>query len=70
MPPAEVIPTALKYAAAIIAASPDAVQSTKDALVKVQQYPDFDEAYRNHIMGEKSRKVYYGENVQVSVLSL
>ena len=61
------MPTALKIAADIVAASPDAVQSTKDALLKVQQYSDYEEAYMKHIEGEKSQKLYEGENIKVGL---
>lgn len=67
VPPAKVVETALSYAKEIVSNSPDAVQSTKKALLLSQSY-NHREAHRQHLKSKEGRRVYAGENIQVGIL--
>ena len=59
-----VLPTALSLAQQIIANSPDAVQSTKQALLLSQSMGHNDVVHR-HVWSDTSRRVYKGKNIKV-----
>lgn len=64
VPKPQLITTAVKYVSLIVAASPDAVISTKDGLLKAQDFGSMEETFRAHAAGEKSQNVYSGENIK------
>ena len=65
VPPSKVVETALSLAKEIVNNSPDAVQSTKKALLLSQSY-GFRETYKRHLRSKESLRVYKGENIKVS----
>ncbi|KDQ14691.1 hypothetical protein BOTBODRAFT_159123 [Botryobasidium botryosum FD-172 SS1] len=64
VPQSQLIATAVEYASRIVVASPDAVLSTKDGLLKAQDFGSMEEIFRAHVAGEKSQNVYKGENIK------
>ncbi|PFH47580.1 hypothetical protein AMATHDRAFT_67495 [Amanita thiersii Skay4041] len=63
VPPDQVLPCAISVAKEITANSPDAVQSTKVALLLAQKH-NVDETYVTHIWSPETRRVYAGENIK------
>lgn len=63
-PADSVLPTALSLAQQIIANSPDAVQSTKQALL-LSQGMGHNEVVHRHVWSDTSRRVYKGRNIKV-----
>lgn len=63
VPQTDVISTALAVAREIIANSPDAVQSTKEALLTSQKL-NVHETFQVHVTGPVSTRVYGGENIK------
>ena len=68
VPSAEVLSTALAVAKEVVANSPDAVQSTKEALLLSQKH-NFDEAFKMHVGSSVSTRVYKGDNIKVRTFS-
>jgi len=64
VPPSQVLPTALSFAKEIVANSPDAVQSTKKALLEGQTHASLEDAVIQHVLGWESRRVYESENIR------
>ncbi|KAI0830820.1 enoyl-CoA hydratase/carnithine racemase [Trametes gibbosa] len=64
VPPAEVLPTALAWAGAIIENSPDAVQSTKRALLIASRSGSVEEAVVAHVNSKESKRAFTSENIQ------
>ncbi|KAF5312114.1 hypothetical protein D9619_002431 [Psilocybe cf. subviscida] len=62
-PADSVLPTALSLAQQIIANSPDAVQSTKQALL-LSQGMGHNEVVHRHVWSDTSRRVYKGRNIK------
>lgn len=63
----DVLRTALAWAAEIARNSPDAVQSSKRALMHVADAPGVEDAFLRHVLGEESKRVYDGENIQEGI---
>ncbi|KAF8902192.1 enoyl-CoA hydratase [Gymnopilus junonius] len=63
VPASELIRTALATAEQIVANSPDAVQSTKAALLLSQKH-NFTETVLTHAWGPQSKQVYKGANIK------
>ena len=57
------MPKALEWAASIIANSPDAVWSTKRALVLAKEY-GVEQSMQMHALGEESRRMFRSENIK------
>lgn len=65
VPSSEVVSEAISIAKAIVANSPDAVQSTKYGLL-LSQSNSPEEAFQKHTFSSESGRVYKGENIKVS----
>lgn len=65
VPSANVLPTALALADEIIENSPDAVQSTKRALLIASRSGSVEEAVVAHISSKESKRAFVSENIQV-----
>ncbi len=70
VPKAEVLPTAIEWAKQLCQNSPDAVQSTKKALVLAQQLSDVEDVVVAHTRSKEALQVYAGENIKVCLLCL
>lgn len=68
VPTAEVLPKALAIAKEVIANSPDAVQSTKEALLLSQKH-NLRDAFTTHVQSPTSTRVYKGDNIKVRIIS-
>lgn len=68
VPKQNVLQTALDWAQQIVQNSPDAVQSTKRALVLAGQHGSIEQATQVHARTTESKRAYMGENIQVSSL--
>lgn len=66
VPKQNVLQTALDWAQQIVQNSPDAVQSTKRALVLAGQHGSIEQATQVHARTVESKRAYKGENIQVS----
>lgn len=64
VPLSSLLDTAISYAKRIIENSPDAVQSTKHALVSSLQEGGVDEAFIKHAWSSESKRVYLGTNIK------
>ncbi|KAF8738035.1 hypothetical protein RHS02_05979, partial [Rhizoctonia solani] len=64
VPQSQVLNTAINLAKEIISNSPDAVWSTKKALLDGQQYASLEEAVIKHNLSEESKRVYQGDNIR------
>ncbi|CAE6527599.1 unnamed protein product [Rhizoctonia solani] len=64
VPPSQVLSTAINLANEIISNSPDAVWSTKKALLDGQAYGNLEEAVVTHNLSEESKRVYQGDNIR------
>lgn len=64
VPKEDVLAEALKMAERIVACSPDAVQSTKSALLLSQQTGSVAQAFTDHINSAVSDRVFKGENIK------
>ncbi|TCD62629.1 hypothetical protein EIP91_006613 [Steccherinum ochraceum] len=64
VPKAQVLATALEFARQINANSPDAVQSTKRALILNRQKADVEEVVATHLRSAESRRNYASENIK------
>ncbi|CEL54381.1 enoyl-CoA hydratase [Rhizoctonia solani AG-1 IB] len=64
VPQAQVLSTAINLAKEIISNSPDAVWSTKKALLEGQQYASLEEAVIKHNLSAESKRVYQGDNIR------
>ncbi|KAG8736918.1 hypothetical protein FRC10_008757 [Ceratobasidium sp. 414] len=69
VPPSQVLSTAVGLAKEIVANSPDAVWSTKKALLEGQKYASLEEAVIEHNLSEVSKKVYQGDNIREGLLA-
>ena len=69
VPGSKVLSTAMSLAQQITANSPDAVQSSKVALLLSQKH-NFQETFTTHNMSPESRRVYKGANIKVLVFFL
>lgn len=69
VPPSQVLSTAVSVAKEIVSNSPDAVWSTKKALLEGQQYASLEEAVIRHNLSEESKKVYQGDNIREGLLA-
>ncbi|KAG8793520.1 hypothetical protein FRC12_002480 [Ceratobasidium sp. 428] len=69
VPPSQVLSTAIELANEIVANSPDAVWSTKKALLEGQQYASLEEAVIKHNLSEESKSVYQGDNIREGLLA-
>ncbi len=67
VPADQVLSTAIDLAKEITRNSPDAVQSTKVALLLAQKY-GVEEAFRTHVWSPEARRVYEGDNIKVCLL--
>ena len=65
VPGSKVLSTAISLAQQITANSPDAVQSSKVALLLSQKH-NFSETFTTHTLSPESRRVYKGANIKVS----
>jgi len=65
VPPSELLSAALHLAQQINGNSPDAVQSTKLALL-LSQNRTYEEALQKHMWTPENSRVYKGENIKVS----
>ena len=65
VPGSKVLSTAISLAQQITSNSPDAVQSSKAALLLSQKH-NFLETFTTHILSPESRRVYKGANIKVS----
>ncbi|KAE9396965.1 enoyl-CoA hydratase [Gymnopus androsaceus JB14] len=63
VPSSEVVSEAISIAKAIVANSPDAVQSTKYGLLLSQSHSP-EEAFQKHTFSSESGRVYKGENIK------
>ncbi|KAF8346096.1 enoyl-CoA hydratase/carnithine racemase [Amanita rubescens] len=63
VPADKVLSTAIDLAKEITRNSPDAVQSTKVALLLAQKY-GVEEAFRTHVWSLESKRVYEGDNIK------
>ena len=69
VPPSQVLSTAVSLAKEIISNSPDAVWSTKKALLEGQQHASLEEAVIRHNLTEESKRVYQGDNIREGLLA-
>lgn len=65
VPASKVLSTAISLAQQITSNSPDAVQSSKVALLLSQKH-NFPETFTTHNLSPESRRVYKGANIKVS----
>ena len=68
VPKAEVIPTAIEWAKQLCQNSPDAVQSTKRALVLTNQLGDVEDVVVAHARSKEMLHVYGGQNLKACSL--
>jgi translation initiation factor 2 alpha subunit (eIF-2alpha) len=66
VPKAQLLQTAIEWAFKITQNSPDAVQSTKRALIEATKHGDVEQATLAHIQSPESTRVYQGKNIKVS----
>jgi 1,4-dihydroxy-2-naphthoyl-CoA synthase len=66
VPKAQLLQTAIEWAFRITQNSPDAVQSTKRALIEAAKHGDVEQATLANIRSPESQRVYQGENIKVS----
>lgn len=66
VPKAQLLRTAIEWAFKITQNSPDAVQSTKRALIEAAKHGDVEQATLAHIRSLESTRAYQGENIKVS----
>ena len=66
VPKAEVLPTAIEWAKQLCQNSPDAVQSTKKALVLAQQLSDVEDVVVAHTRSKECLRVFAGDNIKAS----
>ncbi|THH33169.1 hypothetical protein EUX98_g1022 [Antrodiella citrinella] len=64
VPKSQVLAAALDFALQICQNSPDAVQSTKRALVLTKQIADVEDVVAAHIRSPEGRRAYMSENIQ------
>lgn len=64
VPPSDLLPTAIRIAQQITQNSPDAVQSTKNAL-QLSQSHGFEDTVEMHVWSHESKRVYTGANIKV-----
>lgn len=67
--PSQVLSTAVSLAKEIVSNSPDAVWSTKKALLEGQQHSSLEDAVIRHNLSEESKKVYQGDNIREGLLA-
>jgi enoyl-CoA hydratase/carnithine racemase len=68
VPTSAVLSTALAVAKELVANSPDAVQSTKEALLLSQTH-NFRDTFLAHVKSSVSTRVYKGDNIKVWIFS-
>lgn len=66
VPKAQLLQTAIDWAVRITQNSPDAVQSTKRALIEAARHGDVEQATLANIRSPESIRVHQGENIKVS----
>ena len=66
VPKAQLLQSAIEWAFRITQNSPDAVQSTKRALIETAKHGDIEQATVAHIQSPESTRTYQGENIKVS----
>jgi enoyl-CoA hydratase/carnithine racemase len=66
VPHDELIPTAIAWARSITQNSPEAVASTKRALIIAQQVGNFEQATISGAYSQESKQTYTGENIKAS----
>lgn len=64
VPKAQLLQTAIEWAFRITQNSPDAVQSTKRALIEAAKHGDVEQATLANIRSPESQRVYQGENIK------
>jgi len=64
VPKAEVLRTALAWAAEIVSNSPDSVQSTKRALLLTNRHANVEDVVLEHTRSKESKRHYSGENIK------
>lgn len=69
VPPSQVLSTAVNLAKEIVSNSPEAVWSTKKALLDGQKYASVEEAVVQHNLSEESKRVYQGDNIREGLLA-
>jgi enoyl-CoA hydratase/carnithine racemase len=67
VPRDQLLPTTIEWARQITQNSPDAVQSTKRALIEAAKHGNIEQATFAHIWSPESGRSYRGENMKVSV---
>jgi enoyl-CoA hydratase/carnithine racemase len=65
VPKSEVLSTAIEWARQICQNSPDAVQSTKKALMLSQQLADVEDVVVTHMRSKEMLRVFKGQNIKV-----
>jgi enoyl-CoA hydratase/carnithine racemase len=68
VPTTEVLHTALAVAKEFVSNSPDAVQSTKEALLLSQKH-NFHDTFMRHVESAASTQVYKGDNIKVRIFA-
>lgn len=66
VPRGKAVETAISWAERICENSPDAVQATKHGLVLGLLRGGIEEAFASHVWSEASKKLWVGENIDVS----
>jgi enoyl-CoA hydratase/carnithine racemase len=69
VPPSQVLSTAINLAKEIVSNSPEAVWSTKKALLEGQRFASLEEAVIQHNLSEESKRVYQGDNIREGLLA-
>lgn len=64
VPKAQLLQTAIEWAVRITQNSPDAVQSTKRALIEAAKHGDVEQATLANIRSPESIRAYQGENIK------
>ena len=67
VPRNQLLPTAIEWARRITQNSPDAVQSTKRALIEAAKHGNVEQATLAHIWSPENGRSYQGENMKVSL---
>ena len=66
VPHGKAVETALSWALRICENSPDAVQATKHGLMLGLLHGGVEEAFASHVWSNANKKVWLGENINVS----
>ncbi|EPT03451.1 hypothetical protein FOMPIDRAFT_1142360 [Fomitopsis schrenkii] len=69
VPRAELLPTALAWAAEITSNSPDSVQSTKRALLLTNQFAHVEDVVAAHVRSKESKRHFAGKNIKEGLMA-